>query len=184
MARNSAGTFVTGLTAVAMAVIGFFAYQASAAQNEAPRGRQAEPAASPSPSAGPEQEAPGLPAESGEGRRVVYSLADDRVWLVGADGSVLRTYGVTPGTLDPVAGVYTVTSRDERVTGTDGVPVQHVVRFTTLAGTGIGFSAPVEDGRQPVAEPGKKTGGIRESRADGAAMWEFATLDTPVVVVR
>ncbi|WP_340558785.1 hypothetical protein [Streptomyces sp. GSL17-111] len=183
MARSSAGTFVAGLTALALATVGFLAYQASAAQDAAHDGKRSEPSASPSPAAEQSPDPQALPPASGEGRRVVYSLEADRVWLVGASEAVQRTYEVRPGTLDPVVGTYTVTSRAAQVTGTDGVPVQHVVRFATLAGTGIGFSAPVEDGAEPTAEPERKTGGIRETRADGTAMWEFATLGTEVVVV-
>ncbi|MCX2971015.1 hypothetical protein WDH52_10545 [Streptomyces sp. TRM70308] len=187
MARSSAGTFVAGLTAAALAVVGFLAYQAAAAHE-----RAGEAAKKPAASASQRPEADtvtadpeALPEESGSGRRVVYALEADRVWLVAEDGSVERTYPVEPGTLDPVPGHYTVTSRDGAVTGTDGVPVEHVVRFATFAGTGIGFSAPREADAEPVASPppGRQTGGIRERREDGRAMWVFATIGTPVVVV-
>jgi hypothetical protein len=50
-------------------------------------------------------------------------------------------------------------------------------------GVVIGFSAAVTD---PTAAPAPsvRTGGIRESREDGEAMWTFATIGRKVVVVR
>jgi hypothetical protein len=35
-----------------------------------------------------------------------------------------------------------------------------------------------------VPDPRSRTGGIRQSRADGNAMWEFATIGQKVVVIR
>lgn len=60
--------------------------------------------------------------------------------------------------------------------------MEHVVRFASVDGTAIGFSAAV-DGSAPVLDPTERTGGIRETRADGAAMWKFATIGRTVVVV-
>ncbi|MFI7500422.1 hypothetical protein ACIBVL_18350 [Streptomyces sp. NPDC049687] len=179
----SSSTFVAGLTAAAVATVGLLAYQAwasvpdglgrpradaSAATKKTPRDR-AHPAA--------------LPEHSGSGRRVVYSLDDDRVWLVGMRGNVVRTFRVTPGTVDPRPGTYSVTTRSGAVTGTDGTPVEHVVRFATVDGVTVGFSAAV-DASKPAPRPTARTGGIREARADGDAMWEFATIGQRVVVIR
>ncbi|MFI7383139.1 hypothetical protein [Streptomyces sp. NPDC049813] len=183
MARSSTG-FVTALTAAALAAVGFLAYQASAnapADLGAPRA-DASPSASSSHPPKDKKESAALPARSGGGERVVYALGADRVWLVGADGKARRTYKVMPGTVDPAPGQYAVSSRTGSVTGTDGVPIEHVVRFTNAGGVTIGFSAAV-NGSTPSPDPEKQTGGIREARADGAAMWEFATHGRKVVVV-
>ncbi|MFJ9035407.1 hypothetical protein ACIRF8_02270 [Streptomyces sp. NPDC102406] len=177
---------MTALTAGALAAVGFLAYQASA--NAPAHLGTSKPGASPSASASPapkgkDKAGPvALPARSGTGERVVYALGADRVWLVGGDGKARRTYRVTPGTVDPAPGNYAVTSRSGSVTGTDGVPIEHVVRFASAGGVPVGFSAAV-DGSTPSPDPAKQTGGIRESRADGAAMWEFATHGRKVVVV-
>ncbi|MEU8601965.1 hypothetical protein [Streptomyces parvulus] len=183
MASSSAG-FVTGLTAAALATIGYLGHQAAATAPE-DLGR---PRASGSPAPGASK-APrdrrhpeALPGGSGQGERVVYSVDDDRVWLVGAGGEVRRTFRVTPSTVDPAPGTYAVTSRSNQITGSDGSPVEHVVRFTSTEGVVIGFSAAV-DGSTARPDPGERTGGIRESRADGDAMWRFATIGQPVVVV-
>ncbi|MEJ1197037.1 MULTISPECIES: hypothetical protein [unclassified Streptomyces] len=183
MASSSAG-LVTGLTAAALATIGVLGYQASAAA-PADLGRtQASSTPAPGASKAPrDRRHPNAPpAGSGRGERVVYSVDDDRVWLVGAGNKVERTFKVTPSTVDPVPGTYAVTSRSNRVTGSDGIPVEHVVRFTSVEGVVIGFSAAV-DGSTAKPKPGERTGGIRETRADGDAMWRFATIGQRVVVV-
>ncbi|NGO69449.1 hypothetical protein [Streptomyces boncukensis] len=185
---NSTGVFVTGLTAAALAVIAFFAFQASAAQDRAGKPRaSASESASPSKdsSAQKRKDNKALPARSGSGPRVVYALERRRVWLVGRSGTVQRTFRVVPSSVSPSPGTYQVSSRTARVIGSDGVPIEHVVRFTSVAGTTIGFSAAVDGSMpDPNADPGRKTGGVREKRKDGSAMWKFATIGTNVVVVR
>jgi hypothetical protein len=175
---------VAGLTAAAVAVVGFLAYQASAKapdQLGAP-GPSATAAPSASASHRPRPDPKALPAHSGTGERVVYALAADRVWLVDAAGRVRRTFTVTPSTVHPSPGTFKVTSRSPAALGSDGVPVEHIVRFASVDGVTIGFSAAVDDSI-PKPDLGRKTGGIRESRADGAALWEFAAVGASVVVV-
>ncbi|MGV4889127.1 hypothetical protein ACSR0Z_21445 [Streptomyces viridosporus] len=179
---GTSSAIVAGLTAAALATVGFLGHRAAAnvpAELHRPSAGDA-PAALKAPRGKDHPTA--LPGRSGEGTRVVYSLDDDRVWLVGGDGGVRRTFRVSPGTVDPAPGAYRVTSRSKRVTGSDGVPVEHVVRFASVDGTTIGFSAAV-DGSPPVLDPKKRTGGVRQSRADGAAMWGFATIGRKVVVI-
>ncbi|MFJ4484719.1 hypothetical protein ACIP3D_20450 [Streptomyces longwoodensis] len=185
MAVSSAG-IVAGLTATALATVGFLGWQAAAhvpadLAHPADAARTSGISATKAPRDSGRPAA--LPSGSGKGERVVYSVDDDRVWLVGAAGTVLRTFTVAPGTLDPSPGAYAVTSRANRVTGTDGTPVEHVVRFATAQGLAIGFSA-AEDGSAPAAGADVRTGAIRASRADGNALWDFATLGRRVVVIR
>ncbi|MDF3291044.1 hypothetical protein [Streptomyces silvisoli] len=185
MARIASGTIVTGLTAAALAAIGVLAWQASAAPDHTGRSHTAPSASarpSTAPSTAPSPEPVALPPASGHGKRIVYSLAQRRVWLVSADDQVERGFTVTPGSVSPTPGTYTVTSRSERVTGTDGVPIEHVVRFAVVRGTTIGFSAAV-DGSVPSPQTAKKTGGVREKAADGTAMWQFALIGAKVIVV-
>ncbi|MFF7642213.1 hypothetical protein [Streptomyces canus] len=176
MATSNAA-FVTALTAAALATVGFLAYQAAATvPTRTPAGSvaakvprdQRDPAA--------------LPPGSGAGARVVYSLDGNRVWLVGSGDKVIRTFEVIPGTIDPAPGVYAVTSRSNSVTGTDGTPIEHVVRFTSVDGVAIGFSAAVRE-TPPADMTTVPTGGIRESRRDGDAMWDFATIGARVAVI-
>ncbi|HWM39698.1 MAG TPA: L,D-transpeptidase [Streptomyces sp.] len=187
MARGSnAAAVVAGLTAAALAVVGFFAYQASAAHDrvKADSSKSSGSASQPSESSESRKKKDiTLPAFSGTGERVVYDLGRNRVWLMEAGQEVKRTFRVRPSTVDPKPGTYKVESRAAHVTGSDGVPVENVVRFASGQGTAIGFSAAL-DGSTPKPEPGQSTGGIREDRADGEAMWLFATIGTKVVVVR
>ncbi|MGW7053300.1 hypothetical protein [Streptomyces sp. NPDC054887] len=188
VARSSSG-FVAGLTAAAVAAVAFLAYQASA---NAPSAAQlVEPKAGKSPAAHATQppRAPAkkkdpyaVPAQSGTGTRVVYSLAERRVWLVDAGGRATRTFQVAPSTVSPPPGTYAVGSRSGIITGSDGVEVEHVVRFTTVEGVPIGFSAAV-DGSMPSPDPKSRTGGVRMQRPDGDALWSFATVGVKVVVV-
>ncbi|MFG2310335.1 hypothetical protein ACGFS9_16940 [Streptomyces sp. NPDC048566] len=184
MARSSSG-FVAGLTVAAIAAVGFLAYQASASVPDTlgkPRA-SATPKTTASKTPRDKKNPAALPARSGSGERVVYSTDDDRVWLVGADGKVRRTFKVTPGTVDPAPDTYAVTTRAGAITGSDGVRIEHLVRFTLVDGVAVGFSAAV-DGSTGSPDPGKKLGGIRTSRADADAMWEFATVGEKVVVVK
>ncbi|MFJ8197833.1 hypothetical protein [Streptomyces sp. NPDC096152] len=183
MSRGSSA-FVAALTAASLAAVGFLAYRAQAS---VPPKLGSRPGASAKPSA---TKAPrdtsnptALPSGSGTGERVVYSVDDDRVWLVSAGDRVENTFRVIPGSVDPAPGTYAVTSRSKQVTGTDGTLVEHVVRFTGVGGVVIGFSAAV-DGAVPTPDPAVRTGGIRESREDGETMWMFATIGQQVVVIR
>ena len=56
------------------------------------------------------------------------------------------------------------------------------MRFTSVEGVAVGFSAAVRT--SPAApDPTVRTGGIRESRKDGAALWEFATIGARIAVI-
>ncbi|MEU7025408.1 L,D-transpeptidase [Streptomyces sp. NPDC015232] len=187
MARSSSG-FVAGLTAAALAVVGFLAYQASASAPSPaelaakPRTPSTAPSATASGKPKPARDPLALPAGSGTGERVVYGLKAHRVWLVDARNQVTQTFSVMPSTVSPPPGTYAVTSRSGAVRGSDGVQIEHVVRFATVQDVSIGFSAAV-DGSTPSPDPSKKTGGIRMKRADGDAMWTFASIGAKVVVV-
>ncbi|MGW3655512.1 hypothetical protein ACWD6R_07240 [Streptomyces sp. NPDC005151] len=186
MARGSSG-IVAGLTAAAVVAVGFLAYQASANVPDSVAVPRAK-ASSSAPAVGhdkpkKEERPTALPAESGTGARVVYALGDRRVWLVDAQGKVTRTFAVMPSALSPRPGAYTVGSRSGSIKGSDGVLIEHVVRFAMADGdVPVGFSA-AQDGSMESPDPKLKTGGVRMKRADGNAMWTFATVGATVVVV-
>jgi hypothetical protein len=131
-----------------------------------------------------------LPPDSGEGRRVVFSQALQRVWLVKDDESVKRSYlvsGSTYDNLDP--GTYSVYSRSQQAWGIDDSgSMRYFVRFTQGDNGGaIGFhDIPVSNG-QPVqteAQLGtaQSHGCIRQATEDAVALWHFAPVGTEVVV--
>lgn len=131
-----------------------------------------------------------LPAGSGEGRRVVFSESQQRVWLVEDDGTVARTYlasGSVYDNLDP--GTYEVFSTSRYAVGIDDSgTMEYFVRFTHGdEGAAIGFhTIPVDDGvpvqtREQLGTP-LSHGCIRQAEADAIALWEFAPVGTTVVV--
>ncbi|MFE2064919.1 hypothetical protein ACFXDH_21405 [Streptomyces sp. NPDC059467] len=179
---------VTGLTAGATVAVVFLAVQAdkgphptaAAVRPSASASAGAHPSAPPAPA-----KAPGIPAASGTGRRVVYALGDKRVWLVDATGKATRTFTVWPGTVSPDPGTYTVTRTKASTTGSDGVQIEHILYFAYKSGLSVAFSNAVDGSSPPPAAAGKQTSGIRMPKADGAALWTFGTEpDTKVTVVK
>ncbi|MGX1883476.1 hypothetical protein [Streptomyces sp. NPDC055287] len=180
---------VAGLVAAAVGAVAFLAYQASASApsparlaesgaGKVPAAHASQPAKAPAKVKNPLA----VPAQSGTGTRVVYALAERRVWLVNGAGTATRIFQVAPSTVSPPPGTYAVSSRSGTITGSDGVRIEHVVRFTTVDDVPIGFSAAV-DGSMPSPDPKSRTGGVRMPRADGDALWSFATVGVKVVVV-
>ena len=130
------------------------------------------------------------PEGSGTGRRIVFSESQQRIWLVGAQGQVERTYlgsGSVYDNLDP--GTYQVYSRSRHAVGIDDSgTMEYFVRFTQGdEGAAIGFhSIPVLDGEpvQSRAQLGTPLshGCIRQAPKDAIALWRFAPIGTTVVV--
>ena len=130
-----------------------------------------------------------LPLRSGEGRRVVFSEGRQRVWLVGAEDKVKRTYLVSGSVFDNLhQGTYEVYSRSEQAYGIDDSgTMKYFVRFAHGENAAIGFhDIPIDDGRlvQSVSQLGmpQSHGCIRQRRTDAIALWRFAPLGTTVVV--
>ncbi|MYS21169.1 hypothetical protein GTW78_13315 [Streptomyces sp. SID4948] len=123
-----------------------------------------------------------VPAGSGTGERVVYSIGRGRVWLVGADERVRRTFPVAGGAVVPDLGAHRVFARRARGAGGDGAQVEHIVLFGRAEGQNVGFSAAL-DGSLTRLAPAKRTAAIREARPDGAALWREATLGATIQVI-
>ena len=61
-----------------------------------------------------------LPADSGTGKRIVFSQDRQRVWLVSDDTTVLRTYPVSGSVYDNLhPGTFNVYSKSEDAWGVD-----------------------------------------------------------------
>jgi lipoprotein-anchoring transpeptidase ErfK/SrfK len=130
-----------------------------------------------------------LPADSGDGRRVVFSESRQRVWLVNGRGTVVRTYLVSGSVSDNLEpGTYSVYSRSQRAWGIDDSgTMKYFVRFAHGDNAAIGFhDIPVDEGQpvQSVADLGtpQSHGCIRQKREDAIALWDFASLGSTVVV--
>jgi lipoprotein-anchoring transpeptidase ErfK/SrfK len=132
-----------------------------------------------------------LPADSGTGRRVVFSQDLQQVWLVNAKDAVKRTYPVSGSVTDNLQpGTYSVYSRSRWAVGVDDSGVmQYFVRFTKgPTGAAIGFhTIPTQNGvpLQTAAELGtpQSHGCIRQRTPDAIALWNYAPVGTKVVVV-
>jgi hypothetical protein len=131
-----------------------------------------------------------VPPDSGEGRRVVFDMSAQRVWLVAASGDVRRTYLVSGSVTDNLGpGSYEVYSTSEQAWGIDDSgTMKYMVRFTQGERAAIGFhDIPVKDGQklQTRAQLGtpQSHGCIRQWRPDAKALWDFAPVGTAVEVV-
>ena len=137
------------------------------------------------------KESDALPNASGEGRRIVFSETAQRVWLVGADGSVERTYLVSGSKFDNLnPGTYSVQSKSRFATAFDySGSMEYFVRFATGYTAPIGFhTVPVDNAGRPEQtkeQLGTPTsaGCVRQWRDDAIALWTFAPIGTKVVVV-
>ena len=139
----------------------------------------------------PEPEHPPLPEDSGSGRRIVYSVSQQRVWIVEADERVSGSWLVSgkAGTPDP--GTYSIYSRSRwaRAEG-GGTRMEFMLRFVRTRGLPIGFHAiPVDRNGRPVqsdeelGQPRSK-GCVRQRRADAEHLWHWAPDGTAVRVTR
>jgi len=133
-----------------------------------------------------------LPPHSGTGRRVVFDIGDQRVWIVGHAGRVQRTYLVSGSVHDNLSpGHYEVYSRSlHAVSYTYEETMRYMVRFASGDNAAIGFhDIPRDQQGDPVqtrAQLGTplSSGCIRQARPDAVALWRFADVGTPVVVTR
>ena len=136
------------------------------------------------------QESIDLPADTGWGRRIVFDISDQRVWLVDGGDKVRRTYLVSGSLTDNLSpGTYAVYSRSRWAVGVDDSgTMEYFVRFTHGANAAIGFhSIPTKDGhlvqtRAKLGSP-QSHGCIRQAKADAISLWRFAPEGTTVVVV-
>ncbi|HVE91101.1 MAG TPA: L,D-transpeptidase [Actinomycetota bacterium] len=154
------------------------------------------PAPAPEPAPPPPQPAPqpepqpAVPGGSGEGRRVVYSNSQQRVWLVEQNGTVFGTWPVSGRKNVPKPGTHSVFSRSRNSSASGGLRLEYMVRFIRGKPLAIGFHAiPTNRKGQQIQrddEVGqfRSRGCVRQRKADAARMWDWAQLGTKVVVTR
>ncbi len=130
-----------------------------------------------------------LPADSGDGRRIVYSNSQQRVWLVEEDGAVAKTHLVSGRRNFPAAGNYAVFSRSPS-TRSGAVTMQFMVRWHQSRRLAVGFhSIPVNRRGRPIQSESQlgrhlSRGCVRQRLEDARFVWDWAPIGTPVVVVR
>ncbi len=132
-----------------------------------------------------------VPANSGTGRRIVYSRAQQRIWAVNADGSFAKTHRVSGRTYEPYSGTYYVYSRSLNTYSANDPSVRwrYMVRFTYGPNGGrIGFhEIPNRNGvplqsREQVGLP-LSSGCVRQATPDARWIWDWAPIGTKVVVL-
>ena len=132
-----------------------------------------------------------IPAGTGSGKRIVFDLSEQRVWLVDSQNHVERTYlgsGSRYGNLH--AGHFEVYSRSRYAVSYDySETMQYMVRFDHGQSSPIGFHSIPEDGEgrpvQTLSQLGTplSAGCIRQADADARALWRFAPIGTDVWIV-
>ncbi len=136
-------------------------------------------------------DAPPLPENSGDGRRVVYDRAGQRAWAVADDGRIIRSWLVTGSKYtNEMPGTHTVYSRSEMSTAWNGEAwLPQMIRYQRTEIGHIGFHAiplHVDDNSpyQGTEELGTRLSGgcQRQHNLDAAFMWAFADVGTTVVV--
>lgn len=151
---------------------------------------QPAPPPPPGPPTAPSPATPPLPAGSGSGRRIVYCVSCQRVWLVEANGAVVQSHLVSGRAGVPRRGNYKVFSKSERaIAGSRKATLQYMVRFARGRTLAIGFHAIPRDlrGRPIQAESDlgnfRSLGCVRQSDTNALKLWNFAPVGTRVVVV-
>jgi hypothetical protein len=130
---------------------------------------------------------PALPPDSGAGRRIVYAVSQQRVWLVEQDETVSGSWLVSGRRNLPRPGDYQVYSRSEW-SRSGRVRLHYMVRFARGRNLRIGFHAiPIDRRGRPIqseSELGqpRSHGCVRQRDADAATLWNWAPLGTPVRV--
>ncbi|HSL57150.1 MAG TPA: DUF4214 domain-containing protein [Acidimicrobiales bacterium] len=132
-----------------------------------------------------------VPAGSGEGRRIIYCVSCQQVWLVEDTGLLTRTYAVSGRANTPRAGTYSVFSKSPLAwAGYGGITMEYMVRYTWGNTMALGFhSIPKRpDGSflQTEAELGqyRSAGCTRQRLADAKFLYDWAPVGTTVVVLR
>lgn len=134
---------------------------------------------------------PTLPFRTGVGRRAVYSVRQQYVWVIAENESIIRSFPVSGMRGQPRPGTYSVFSQSLTSFSPElpGVTFRYMTRFAIgRNGGNIGFhEIPVRNGKpmQTVEELGtfKGSGCLRSSTEDARFMYSWAKPGTKVVVV-
>ncbi len=175
---------VAGITGAALAVVGVLTVAAalSVPETPAPATRGATVSPTPTPSATTPAVLP--PPRSGTGKRVVYSLSKQRVWLVDQRNRVVRYYAVSGPRRSLPVGAYKVYERASTLADDpDGPQAQYVVRFA-YGRDGKPLAFETVPGVDPLATGGQPSRDVRQRAADAHALWAFAPVGTRIIVIR
>ncbi|WP_141658789.1 L,D-transpeptidase [Carbonactinospora thermoautotrophica] len=179
---------VAGITGAALAVVGVLTLAAARSVPEPP-GRTATTqgatvTASPTPTLSAAIVEVRPPARSGTGKRVVYSLSKQRVWLIDERNRVVRYYAVSGPRRSLPVGAYKVYERASTLADDpNGPPAQYVVRFA-YGRDGKPLAFETVPGVDLLATGGQPSRDVRQRAADARALWDFAPVGTKIIVIR
>ncbi len=137
-------------------------------------------------------DAPPLPPNSGDGKRVVYDRAGQRVWAVNSDNVVVRSYLVAGSKYsNEQPGSHKVYSKSDLSTAWNGkawLPLMIRYQKTDIGAIGFhGIPRHVEDDSPYMTESelGQRLSGgcQRQANRDARFLWDFADVGTTVVVI-
>ena len=133
---------------------------------------------------------PTIPADSGQGRRIIYANGAQRVWIVGDDGRIYHSHLVSGRAGVPQPGTYSVFSKSEKAwAGHDGITMQWMVRFARGDRYAIGFHAiPRRSDGTPLqseSELGsyRSAGCVRQADVNAEILYDWAHVGDTVVVL-
>ena len=130
---------------------------------------------------------PDAPEGSGVGRRIVYCISCQQVWLVEEDEYVTSSYAVSGRRGYPRTGTYKVFRKINPGTSHE-LRLPYFVGFTYGNTTDVGFHGiPLRNGRpiQSDSQLGtyRSSGCVRQNQADARRLWDWAPMGTKVVVI-
>jgi hypothetical protein len=127
----------------------------------------------------------------GDGKRIVYSNSEQRVWLIDEREQLIDTYPVSGREAVPATGTYQVFSKSVEARATSGgITMRHMVRFAHGPRVPYGFhSIPRGSDGQPLQteeELGQfRSGGcVRQADAKAEALYAWAPIGTTVILLR
>lgn len=134
-------------------------------------------------------EKPILPyPEVGSGRRILYSMDGQRVWLINDTGELHKTHQVSGRRGIPSLGRYRIYSMSRYAWAPhDGITMEYMVRFARGEWPYGFHSIPIHPNDDPLQIPAQlgthRSGGcVRQLWDDAQAVFDWATVGTRVIV--
>lgn len=132
-----------------------------------------------------------LPAKSGKGKRIVYSLDEQHVWLVNKNGELVADFPTAGRADKPGVGRYRVASKSPKSRNLDyEVTFNYMVRFAKGQRAWIGFhdiprnyDGKLWHSREELGTAIGKGGCPHLAKPDAKFLYNWAKVGTRVVVV-
>ncbi len=131
-----------------------------------------------------------IPANSGSGRRIVYSNSDQRIWVIEYGERIVATYLISGRRDTPSAGVYDVFSKSRYASaGHDGITMQYMVRFAHGRRLAIGFhSIPTYGNGRPMQSESalgtyRSSGCVRQRIDQAEFLFNWSVVGDTVIVL-